>query len=410
MTKISVSIPKETLLFADEAGHNRRKVCCFTGTRADYGLLKPLLLELKEASEICLQILASGSHLSGDHGYTVREIEKDGFLVDEKVEIDLQDNSPVGVSNSAGKAVGLYAEALKRLHPELVVVLGDRYEALSMAFASLLMSVPVAHISGGELTQGAIDDSIRHAITKLSHIHFTATEQYQKRVIQLGEDPAKVFNIGEIGLDGIRELPFLSRVELEEKYKFCFKEKNYLVTFHPVTHEADSQEKQILEISKVIESLAVANSMLVITKANADAGGDKINEAFAKLKLNYPQNVVLLDSMGRLGYLSMMKASTAVLGNSSSGIVEAPSLQVPSINIGTRQQGRIFAPSVLQAEAEYGAIMDALKLSQSEEYLEALKNVANPYYQNGTASKQAMQIITKVDLKGITKKLFYDLE
>jgi GDP/UDP-N,N'-diacetylbacillosamine 2-epimerase (hydrolysing) len=382
------------------------KICVFTGSRAEYGLLKPLLNELKKDRTVQLQVLASGAHLSPEFGLTCREIESDGFAIDEKVEMLLSSDTTTGVTKSIGLGLIGISDALNRLKPDISVVLGDRYEALAFAVACTVFRIPLGHIHGGEVTEGAIDDSFRHSITKMSHLHFTSTEEYRRRVIQLGETPARVFNVGALGIDNIRKLKLLSKKELEKEIGFSFNSRNLLVTFHPVTLEKNTTGRHF---GILLDALAeLENTNFIFTKANADADGRVVNEMIDKhLSANAGRSVAFA-SMGQVRYLSAMKYVDAVVGNSSSGIIEAPSFRIGTINIGDRQRGRIRTGSIIDCKPVRNDIRRALKKLYSDEFKEGLKDVINPYGDGNTAV-QIATTLRNYDLNSILKKRFFDM-
>lgn len=383
----------------------KRKICIFTGTRAEYGLLKPLMEEIKNDPDLELKIIASGMHLSPEFGLTYKEIEKDGFEINEKVEMLLSSDTTVGISKSIGLGIIGYADVLERLKPDINVVLGDRFEALAFAIASYICRIITAHLFGGEATFGSIDEGIRHSITKFSYLHFTSTEDYRKRVIQLGEHPDRVLNIGAIGLDNIKRLKLLTREEFEKSINRKLKKKNLLITFHPVTLEKNTSEEQFKELIKALDELD--DTLLIFTKANADTEGRIINKMIDKSTKNYPEKSIAFTSMGQLLYLSAMQFVDAVVGNSSSGIIEAPSFKIGTINIGDRQKGRIKAKSVIDCGANYQNIKRAIEVLYSSEFQEILKNVVNPYG-DGNAAPRIKNILKNADLSNI-KKDFYNL-
>lgn len=384
----------------------KRKICVVTGTRAEYGLLTPLLHEIKKDIDLELQIIATGMHLSPEFGLTYKEIEKE-FKIDKKIEMLLSSDTSIGISKSMGLAQISFAEAYSELKPDIVVVLGDRYEILSAVIVAMMCRLPIAHISGGELTLGAIDDSIRHAITKMSHIHFVATEEYKNRVIQLGEDKRYVFNFGEAGLDNILNLSLLSKEEFEDAIDFKLNKKNILFTYHPTT--IDSEEKIIQDIDNILDVLSeLKDTNIIFTKANSDAGGRIINgklEAFVQKHLH----TKLFTSLGQLRYLSALQYVDAVVGNTSSGIVEAPSFKIGSINIGYRQDGRVKASSVIDCSTSKQAITDAFKKLYSEKFQSTLKDIINPYY-SANASLKTKNILKTINLDGILYKKFKDIK
>jgi GDP/UDP-N,N'-diacetylbacillosamine 2-epimerase (hydrolysing) len=385
----------------------KRKICVITGSRAEYGLLKPLIDRINKDPFLELQVIATGMHLSPDFGLTYREIEKDGIEINRKVDIQLLSDTPLGISKSAGLAVIGLAEALEELKPDIAVLLGDRYEIFAAASAALFLKVPLAHIHGGETTEGAFDEALRHSITKMSHLHFTSTEDYRRCVIQMGEDPERVFNVGAIGLDNIRSLKLLSRDELEKAAGIRFGKRNLLVTFHPVTLEENTAGTQFRELLDALDTQK--DTRLIFTKANSDTDGRVINRMIDEYVSGNNGKAIAFTSMGRLNYLSAMQYADAVVGNSSSGIIEAPSLKTGTINIGDRQKGRIKARSVIDCPPEKNAVSKALDQIYSEGYREMLSTVKNPY-DNGGASERILEFIKNRDLKGILKKKFYDIK
>jgi len=387
------------------------KICIFTGTRAEYGLLKPLMDLIKDDLNLQLQVVVSGMHLSPEFGLTYQLIEADGFNIDEKVEILLSSDSSIGLAKSVGLGLISYSESLQRMKPDIVVVLGDRFEGLAIAQACMLARLPVAHIHGGEATFGLIDEPIRHSITKMSHLHFTSTEEYRKRVIQLGEHPDRVFNVGSIGVENIRNLPLLLKEQLENEIDFRLDVPYFLITFHPVTLENSTARDQFETLLSCLDEIILQHEhkiKIIFTKANADTDGRIINQLIDSYVINNPQNAVSFNSMGQINYLSAMKYCAAVMGNSSSGIVEAPSFQVPTVNIGDRQKGRIRAKSVIDCEPEKKLIISALCKALSIDFLDSLKEINSPYEKPETA-KNILDIIKETNLKGIIKKEFYDI-
>ena len=302
---------------------SKRRICIFTGTRAEYGLLKPLMDEVKKDRELELQIIVSGMHLSSEFGSTYREIERDGFTINEKIDISLSSDTPIGLCKSSSLGLTKFSRAYERLKPEIVVIFGDRFEAFAAAIAAMISRIPIAHINGGESTFGLIDEAIRHSITKMSYLHFTSTEKYRKRVIQLGEDPKKIFNMGAVGLDNIKRMKLLSKKKLEKELNFKFNKYNLLVTFHPVTLENNTSGKHFQNLLDALDELK--NTNIIFTKANADTDGRVINKIIDRHVLKNSHKAIVFTSMGRLKYLSTMQFVDAVVGNSSSGIREAPS-------------------------------------------------------------------------------------
>lgn len=382
------------------------KICVFTGTRAEYGLLKPLMEEIQKQPEFELQIVASCMHLSPEFGLTYQEIEKDGFKIDEKVEMLLSSDTPVGTVKSMGVGMIGYADALSRLKPDMVIVLGDRFEALAFAISSYILRIPIAHLYGGEITEGALDEGFRHSITKLSYLHFTSTEDYKKRIIQMGEFPDRVFNVGALGLDNIKRFKLLTKEEIEQKLGIKFNKYSFLITYHPETLSDSNPQKDFIEILKALESFE--DTTLIFTKANADPNGRIIN-AMIEDFINKRKNAYVFDSLGHLLYLSVMSHSDVVIGNSSSGIIEAPSFKIATVNIGSRQKGRIKAKSIIDCEPKKDKIIEAINKAISTEFKEILDKVENPYG-DGSAALKIIEILKKsLPIKNISKK-FYNLE
>lgn len=382
-----------------------KKICVFTGTRADYGLLKPLLDEIERDSGLQLQLLVSGMHLSAEFGNTFELIEKDGFCIAAKVPNLTDDDSAIGTCQAIGRGVTGYAEAFAELKPDLLVLLGDRSEAFAAATAALVCHLPIAHLHGGETTQGAYDEAFRHSISKMSQLHFTATEEYRQRVIQLGEDPASVHNVGAIGLDYLDSGEFLDRAALEESLNFSFGERSALVTFHPTTLEQGSALEQTKQLLRALDQLEPLQ--LIFTKANSDSEGRAINRLIDQYVAERPGKTIAFTSMGHLRYLSSLHIVDLVIGNSSSGLLEAPSFGVPTINIGDRQKGRSKAASVIDCPAEQEAILAACQQGLSEPVKTLAATVDNPYRQPDTA-RRILQII-KQSRQINLKKIFYDL-
>ena len=385
---------------------NTKKLCIFTGTRAEYGLLKPLITLLKSDPFFKVQLLVTGSHLSEAFGLTYKEIEADGFEIDKKVDLFLQSDSQKGIATSMGTGLTGFAEAMQELTPDAVLILGDRYEAFAMASVATLFRIPIIHLYGGETTEGATDEAFRHSITKMSVLHFVTTETYKKRVIQLGEDPSRVFNVGALGIDSILQLKPLKKEELEEALSLRFKKKNLLITFHPETLSSQSAESQIHELLNALD--APDDTLLIFTKANADAEGQRINVLIEEYVQKHPEKAKLFASLGTVKYLSLMHYVDAVVGNSSSGILEAPSFKIGTINIGDRQAGRIQTESVINCKTEFKAIREALKTLYSPTFQNQLQTVENKFG-NGTAATQMQKIILSLDLKSFLKKKFYDI-
>lgn len=382
-----------------------RKICVVTGTRAEYGLLYWLMKEIQNNSNLNLQIVVTGMHLSPEFGYTFNEIEKDGFKIDKKIEMLLSADSPISISKSMGLAQISFSEAFDDLSPDILVLLGDRYETFSAASSAMISNIPIAHIHGGETTEGAIDESMRHAITKMSHIHFTAMKSYSDRVIQLGENPMNVFNVGGLGIENIIKLKLLNKNEFENSISFKLAKKNILVTFHPVTLELNSSATQFQELLDAIDTLKDTN--IIFTKCNSDANGRVINHMI-DIYVSKRNNSISFTSLGQLRYLSALKHVDMVIGNSSSGIAEVPSFKIPTINIGDRQKGRIKAASIIDCKPEKNEIINAFNRANHKNFHKILKNVINPYG-DGIASKKIVKVLNSVELKNILKKKFYNL-
>lgn len=384
-----------------------RKICFLTGTRAEYGLLSRLMKMVQEDPALRLQVIATNMHLSPEFGLTCREIENDGIPIDKKVEMLLSADTPGSISKSLGvELIGL-ADAFRELAPDLLVILGDRYEMLGGAITALFYRIPVAHISGGDVTEGAYDDAIRHSITKMSHLHFVTTDTYRDRVIQLGERPEQVFVTGSPGIDNIRHLKLLDRQAFEESTGFTLGEKNLLVTFHPATlDDDDSAERQF---AALLEALDKTDAKLIFTKPNSDSNGRAIITMIDEYVALHPGRAVAFTSLGYLRYLSALQFVDAVVGNSSSGIVEAPSFHIPTVNIGNRQKGRLQAASIINCQPEEVCITVAIERACSPAFRRQIAGVANPYEKPDTA-KAILHIIRDYPLEGITQKHFYDLK
>ncbi len=384
-----------------------RNVCFFTGTRAEYGLLKPLLEEVRQDKDLKYNLLVTGTHLSAEFGMTYKEIEADGFEIDESIEIILSSDSPQSICKSMGLGLISYSEALKRISCDILILLGDRFETFAMAAAAAVCGIPIVHIHGGEITQGAIDDSFRHAITKMSHFHFTSTSIYRTRVIQMGENPETVFNVGSLGVEQISKFNLLSRQKLEQEIEFRLPEKYFLVTFHPVTLEKRTSEKMFSILLKTLNCFQKRNFGIIFTKANADTDGRIINAMIDEYVSKNSQTAIAFHSMGQLRYLSAMKYSTAVIGNSSSGIIETPSFKIPSVNIGDRQKGRTCAQSTISCDCKLESILQAIERVVSQDFLKSLHMMTTPYSKENTAIT-IKNIIKECDLNNILQKRFYD--
>jgi GDP/UDP-N,N'-diacetylbacillosamine 2-epimerase (hydrolysing) len=384
---------------------NFRRICVVTSSRADYGLLKLVMKNIESDKELILQTVVTGTHLSSKYGLTYREIESDGFRINRKVKILSSDNSSRGLLKSMANCQLKFPSIFSELKPDLIIVLGDRFEIFAITSVALVACVPVAHLHGGESTEGAIDEAFRHSITKMSHIHFVANDIYRKRVIQLGEQPSKVFNVGGLGVDCINSLSLIKRDELESNIGFKLKNKNLLITFHSVTLESGSTKKQFLELLAALRPLKETG--LLFTLPNADTDGLVIIKLINEFVSN-SLNAIVFKSLGQLHYLSCMSQMDGVIGNSSSGLLEAPSLKIPTINIGDRQKGRLQASSVINCRPEKSYIEKAIKKLDSKRFLVSIKKTINPYGKGG-ASKKIVKIIKNLKSDGILKKQFFDL-
>lgn len=383
-----------------------RKICIITGTRAEYGLLHSLMQGVKNAPELKLQVIATGMHLSPEFGLTYQVIENEGFRIDRKVEMLTSSDTAVGIAKSMGLGLIGFGDALNELKPDLIVVLGDRFEILAAVTAALFARIPVLHLHGGEVTEGALDESMRHAITKMSHVHCVATEEYRQRVIQLGEQPDRVHCVGGLGVDVINNTPLMSRSELEVALNFKFRNRNLLVTFHPETLSNTSSSSQMAELFTALDGLD--DTGLIFTLPNADAGGRELIQMLHSFVEKHP-NACAYDSLGQLRYLSCMAQCDAVVGNSSSGLLEAPTLKKGTINIGNRQRGRLQAASIINCRPVHNEIEQAIEQLFSPAFQDALADVANPYGDGG-ATDRILGIIRRLELDELLLKPFYDVQ
>ncbi|MHB8155168.1 MAG: UDP-N-acetylglucosamine 2-epimerase [Candidatus Omnitrophota bacterium] len=386
----------------------KKRICVVTGCRSDYGLLKPLLDKIYGDGYFDLQIIATGAHLSSKFGLTYRQIEKDGFKINEKVNLFLKNDNALDITKSVGLGLGRFSDAFMKLSPDLVVVLGDRFEIFSAASAAFLLRLPIVHLYGGELTEGSIDDGLRHAISKFSLFHFCSTQTYRKRLIQLGENPAKIFNVGALGIDNIRNLKLLDRRQLENSLKFNFGEKSVLVTFYPSTKEINSTKKQFSELLAALSEFR--DLQIIFTKPAIDINASVISGLIDKYIATHSKNAIGFLNLGQLRYLSVIKQVDAVVGNSSSGLIEVPSLARPTVNIGNRQKGRIAAQSVINCASSSSSIVKALKLALTADFKDLCKKIKNPYG-DGHAAESIYKILKeRVKFPVNINKTFYDLE
>ena len=381
-------------------------MCVVTGSRAEYGLLYWALREIESAPDLELQLVVTGMHLSSEFGSTVQQIEDDGFEINHRVEMLLSSDSAVGITKSTGLGMIGFADAFSSLKPDIVVLLGDRFELLAAASAALFAVIPIAHIHGGEVTTGAFDDAIRHSITKMSHLHFTSTETYRQRVIQLGEHPNRVFDVGAPGLDNLDRLELLHRAALEQAIGLTLGDRSLLVTWHPVTLEPGKTRKNFQALLNALEKLG--DVRLIFTKANADTQGRVINRMIDDYVAARGDTTVVYTSLGQLRYLSALKHVDGVVGNSSSGVIEAPSLCTGTVNIGDRQRGRVRAASIIDCDSNEKSIAVALKTLLSNDFQSKLKDVENPHG-SGNVSEKIVEVLSGYPLTGIVKKSFYDL-
>lgn len=383
----------------------KKKVCVVTGTRAEFGLLQWVIDLISKSEVLELQIIVTGMHLSPEFGLTVQDIDDSGVHIDYKVEMLLSSDTSVGVTKSMGLGQIGFADAFSHLQPDLLLVLGDRFEIFSAVSAAMVFRIPVAHLHGGESTEGLIDESIRHSITKMSHIHFVAAEQYRNRVIQLGEEPSRVYQVGGLGIDNIKRLKLLSREELQASLNFTFQEHNFLITFHPVTLESATASLQIDQLLASLKHYTKAG--LIFTLPNADTDGRVVIDKIIQYCSENP-NSHYYTSLGQLKYLSAVSHVDAVIGNSSSGLLEVPSFKKATINIGDRQRGRLKASSVIDCEPTQDSILGALQLALSRPFQRNLVHTENPYG-NGGASSSIVKILEDLNFSNLLKKRFYDI-
>lgn len=382
-----------------------RKICVVTGSRAEYGLLRWIMEGVRESSRLELQVVVTGMHLSPRFGHTYRDIELDGFSIDRKVEMLLSSDTPAGLAKSMGLGLIGFGDVLSQLKPDLLLVLGDRFEIFSAVAAATVACIPVAHLHGGETSEGAFDEAIRHSITKMSHLHFVAANEYRNRVIQLGEHPDRVFVVGGLGVDSIRKLKLLESAELEASLGFKLGSKNLVVTFHPATLEAAASSEQMVELLVALDALK--DTQLIFTMPNADTGGQVLFDMIDGF-VDCHENARAFTSLGQARYLSCVKYADGVIGNSSSGLAEVPSLKKGTINIGDRQRGRLKADSVIDCDANRNSIASAIQKLYSSEFQMKLATVSNPYG-DGHATEKTLKVIKDYPLEGIVKKSFHDI-
>ena len=380
----------------------KKKICIITGSRAEYGLLLPLLKLIKKDNFFNLQIIATGMHVSQEFGNTYQQIEKDGFTINAKVEMLLSSDTNIAITKSTGIGVMGMADALQQLTPDIVVVIADRFESFAATTAAYLMGIPIAHIHGGEVTEGAFDEGLRHSMTKMSYWHFVSTQKYKQRVIQLGEEPKRVFNVGAIGLDNIKDITLLSQLDLEKQINFSLAGKTAMVTFHPVTLEKNSAA---LQCKNLMEALAKTKNLnYIFTKPNADTNGRIIADMMDAFVEQHPQRAVCFTSMGQLRYLSALKYVDMMIGNSSSGIIEMPYFNKPTVNIGNRQKGRVMANSIINCKPSTIDIQKAI-----EKAIVFKSTKIEKLYGNGTAANKIYTVLKKQSKVNTAQKSFYDL-
>ena len=383
----------------------KKNIAVITSSRADYGLIKNLLFLISAHDDFDLKLFVTGMHLSKRYGLTYQEILKDKIDIYKKIDINLISDDPLTLSSSISIGIKEFSKAFKRLKPDLLIVLGDRFELLSAVIPASFENMPIAHIHGGEATEGVLDEAVRHSITKFSHIHFVSSEIYRKRVIQLGENPSNVFNVGGLGIDAIATTNLLTKKEIQKKLKIKFSEKSLIVTYHPVTLQRKSTQKDLSELILSLENLK--DITLIITLPNSDLDNLKIISSLKSFSKKNP-NVYLFKSLGQLNYFSLLSIVDGVIGNSSSGLLEVPYFKKGTINIGDRQKGRLKANSIIDCKPNSKSIIKAIKTLYSIEFQKELKNVKSPYGNKG-ASQKIMEIIKQINLTNLIQKKFYDI-
>jgi len=384
----------------------KKKICVVTSSRSEYGLLLPLLKCLKAKKEVHLDIVVTGAHLLKAFGMTYRAIIDDGFSITSKIRIPLGDDSIAGMARAMSETLLKFTQLFQRSRPDILILLGDRYEIFSVATAAHINRIPIAHIHGGEVTEGAIDDAFRHAITKMSMFHFTSAKAYTRRVVQLGENPGRVFTVGALGLDNMKKINLLSKARLEKELRFKFGERNILVTFHPATLEESSAKEQCSALLEALDSFR--DIKVIFTKPGADPESGGIIELIEKyVKINKGR-AALFSSLGQQKYLSLLRFVDAVAGNSSSGIIEVPSFHIPTVNVGDRQAGRIHPDTVIECKPTKRSIEEALRLAFSRKFIKICKKAKNPYG-DGTAAERIARILRNIKIPKNVKKRFFDL-
>ena len=379
-----------------------KNICIVTGSRAEYGILYPLIKRLEQSHTFELQLIVAGSHLDKRYGHSVDEIINDGFKISKKVHVTPKDDLYESIAKTTGIGIVNFTDAFKSLKPDLIIILGDRFEILSAACSALLLRIPIAHIHGGEVTEGSFDESIRHAITKMSHLHFTSTEEYSKRVIQLGEAPSTVYNVGSLAVENIIKTKLLSKEELEKELEIKFKKQNFLITYHP---ETLSDERSSFNFKNLLSALKKFNdTLLIITLPNMDPENTLINELITKFVIENSDNAIGFNSLGRLKYLSTLQYVDCIVGNSSSGMIEAPLFMKPTVNIGDRQKGRLRFETIIDVNCNENDICNGIKKALNNKY-----NKISNVFGNGNSSQKIIEILTSIKFPIQMKKRFYDL-
>jgi len=387
----------------------KRKICIITGSRAEYGSLYWLMKEIEKDEKLVLQIIATGMHLSHEFGLTYKNIEADGFVINKKIDILLSSDAETAIIKSIGLGCIAFSEALDELKPDIVVLFGDRYELIPAAISAIFLRIPIAHIHGGERSQGVIDEYIRHSITKMAAIHFPATDLYKRRIIQMGENPHFVFNFGALGLDNIYKLRLLNKKELQDFLQFKLDNPTAIVTYHPVTMETNTAEGQI---ENILAAISETRINAIFTQANADTGGRLINQKIETFCESNPLHYKFLKNLGQVAYFSCLKYLNLMIGNSSSGLIEAPSFKIPVINLGDRQKGRIKAENVIDVGYSIEEIKRGIKKGLSVDFQQKIKNIKNPYikYKDGRISFRIKEKLKKINIsKDFMKKKFFDI-
>ncbi len=388
----------------------KRKICIISGSRADYSHMYWLIKECDQDKDINLQLLATGMHLSKRHGLSYQMIQQDGFKIGKKIDILRYSNTDEGVAHSVGLGCQLFTKAYKELKPDIVVIFADRFEMMAACLSAYMLKIPIVHLHGGETSQGALDEAIRHSITKMGSVHFTATEDYRRRVVQLGENPKRVFHVGSPGLESLSHQKYLSKSELAKKLKFDFDGQVALMTYHPVTLEKNTVTKHVGQLLKAIKATSLK---VIMTKSNADAQGDVINKMLRDFCRDNPKRFKLYDYLGQFLYYNCLKSADVLIGNSSSGIVEAPSFKIPVVNVGDRQKGRVRSVNIIDVNNSTANILAGIKKALSKSFLTKLKGMNNPYqkYKDGRVAYRIKEKLKKIKLDdSILKKEFYDIK